>query len=188
MHWKEAALWGSCVVGFLIPARYAWDVYTQPSIHPNVATWLMILFMDMLGLWMAYAEGNKKPYMQLAWVGGASLITIAILKREGSWDWGIVETVSLGLCFLAISLWKILGKRGVLLGLTLQSTAVYVSFLPQAMYYWARPEPTTWYLWVGSALGCFLAIYGSQKKDAAHTFIPWASIVLNFGILALVLR
>lgn len=184
---KEFALLASGVIGFMVPALFALDIYTTNT-QANLATWIMILIMDVSGLWIACVEGNKRPFLQIGWVGAASLILFAILMKENAWNWGSVETSSFILCALALLLWRALGKKGVLLGLFLQSVAVYVSFIPQAIDYWKKPDPSTWYLWFWTIVGCVCAIYAAEKRDAPHTFIPWACIVLNTAIFILIMR
>ena len=195
---KSFALFLSFAIGFIFPALFAWDIF-QNNLQqkPNVPTWLMVLLLDVTGLVIAYVEGNKKPYLQLGWVLAAVLIVVAIFLRQGIWEITITEIASFVICIIAITLWLIaknkktifgydIKDKAALIGMTFQSVAIYVSFTPQAMDYWKTPDPSTWYLWFSSIVGCLLAVYGAKQRDIAHTFIPWACALLNAVILVLV--
>lgn len=180
---KELCLWISAGLGLFPPAYFAWEIYLAQAV-PNAPTWLMVFLLDLTGLWVAYTEGNKRPYLQAAWLIGSIIILAAVLSQPNIWRWGPIEVSSSIVCTLAVILWRMLEKTyAAIVGLALQSIAVYISFLPQIYDYWKAPEPGTWYLWLGSALASVAAIYGAKKHDAAHTFIPYAALGLNLFIL-----
>lgn len=178
--------WISFILG-LVPLKFAYDIYEKLFI-PNMVTWFLILILDVVGLWIVYKEGNKRPLIQIAWVVAAAIIMFAILIRQSIWQIGIIEIVSAIACIVAVILWKTTANHhAVKLALIFQTIAVYISFIPQAINYWDKPEPGTWYLWFWSAIGCALAIYSSPKHNMVSTFIPWAALVLNILVLWLVL-
>lgn len=192
---RKVALWLSGPLGFAVPAYFAFDIW-QGNIKgdPNLASWLMVLILDATSLWIVIANGNKKPYTQVGWTCAAVLIVSAILSRNHAWNWGVVEYWSFGLCFSAIFFWQVIsngfGQRnaGMIAGFVLQTAAIYISFVPQVMDYWERPDPTTWYVWFLSVLGCLIGIYGAEKRDMPNTFILWACGVLNLAVWLLVIR
>ena len=184
---QELALWLSGLIGFAFPFKFAYDIYHNVFVA-NIVTWLLVLILDVVGLLIAVKEGNKRPYLQLGWAIAAVCIMLAILVRQSTFAIGWVEIASSLLCLLAVILWRTAGQHAAILGFTFQTLAVYVSFIPQAVNYWIKPEPSTWYLWFFTAIGCALAIYASPKKDMRHTFIPWGAFILNVAIMMLVLR
>jgi hypothetical protein len=151
--------------------------------------------MDVTGLVMVVAEGNRKPWLQVGWLLAATLIMTAIFLRGGNWSWGNIETTSTVLCLAAFVLWQACKKMqatknyGVWVGLALQSLAIYISFIPQGVNYWDYPQPESWYVWFFSVAASLMAVYAAEdRRDPAHVFIPWSCAALNALIFVLVLR
>lgn len=176
---REWANRTSGILGFIIPTYFAWTVY-QNNIPQNIATWGMILLLDVLGLALVYKEGNKEPYLQIGWVLAAICIVSAIVFGDNLWHWGWAESASLALCGAAIILWLILNAR---VAIWAQVAAMFISVIPLMIDYWHIPQPDTLWLWLSTIGTCLLAIYGTSKRDFMNTVIPWAALILN-GIIA----
>lgn len=144
----------------------------------------MILFLDFLGLILAYRDGNEKPYLQLGWASAATCVVLAIVLGDSSWHWEIMESVSLFLCIVAVVTWLLASSRKALCAYVF---AMYVSFAPQAIDYYKQPQAETWWLWAGTIVACILAIHGAPRRDFANTFVPFAAVLLNSIILLLCL-
>lgn len=170
----HAVLW-SGILGFLIPSYFGYTLYAD-KLPQNIATWGMVLALDVLGLILAIKDGNKKPYLQLGWVLAASLIFIGAFFSESVTTWGTVETISVVMCAIAIILWRTLGPKA---GLVAYMAAMWISFFPLAMDYLKVPQPSTVWLWQWTIVSCFLAIFGAEKKDFTNTFVPWGCVGLN---------
>lgn len=181
---KEWAVLASGLLAFLVPTYFAWTVYLsqQPQ---NVASWSMVLLLDVLGLFLVYRDGNKKPYLQLGWVIAAACIVLAITLGGSPWHWGWTESASLFFCGLAIVFWLILSARVALFA---YMAAMYIAFVPLMADYWKEPQPGTLWLWLLTIATCMLAIYGAEKRDFPNTFVPWGAIVLNGAISWLCIR
>lgn len=195
MDRRELVGYAAGIFGFIVPAFFAWDIYSGHIKDPNTATWLMIWALDFVGLWIVVAEKNPSPWLQVGWVAAATLIMAAIFLRGGSWNWGAIETASIVLCCTAIALWqacklwKATAKYRVWIGLFFQTLATYVAFAPQVANYWQHPDSTTWYLWLFSIATGLMAVYGAKnRRDPASVFIPYACSFLNTLIFILVLR
>ena len=181
---KELAVLLSGLLGFVVPTYFAWTVY-QGDIPQNVASWSMILLLDVLGLVLAYRAGNKQPYLQLGWCFAAICIVLAITFGKSPWHWGWVESVSLILAGFAIVLWLTLSAQKALWA---YMAATYISYVPLMVDYWEVPQPGTLWLWLWTVGTCLLAIYGAQKRDFANTFVPWGCVLLNITIAWLCIR
>lgn len=182
---KIWALHISFALGFALPALFAFQIYTHQVLPQNVATWGMILLLDVIGLILVYKAGNEDPRIQWGWVTAAICIFAAIIFSENTLQWGWVETISLICCIASIALWQIKNAKW---GLWPYMAAMYISFIPQGVEYFEKPQPETWWLWFGSMLACLFAIYGAKKYDFANLFIPFGAFVLNLLILILVMR
>jgi hypothetical protein len=169
----------SGILAFLIPTYFAWTVYQQNT-PLNIATWLMVLLLDGLGLFLSIKDGNKRPYIQIGWTMAALCIVLAITVNNNPWHWGTMETVSLMLCMIAIVLWRTLSARTALWA---YMGAFYISFFPQIVDYWYSPQPDTLWLWLWTVGTCALAIIGAEKRNFTNTFVPWGGLALN-GLIA----
>ena len=178
---KELSVLSSGFLGFIIPTYFAWTVY-KDNIPQNIATWSMILILDVLGIILVYKAGNKKPIMQLGWLAAAICIVLAITFSNNPWHWGVVESLSLILCGVAVMLWFSLNPR---IAIWAYIAAAYISFVPLMMDYWDTPQPETLWLWLGSIIPCLLSIYGAEKRDFANTIVPWTAIAFNVLISVL---
>jgi hypothetical protein len=182
--YKNRLALASGLLGFGIPTLFAWTLYTK-HIPQNIATWGMVFVLDLLGVVLAYRDGNKKPFLQIGWVFAALCILAAVAFSGNPINWGRVETTSVILCVFAIVLWMIKSARA---GLWAYMAAMYISFFPLMKDYWYKPEPSTLWLWLGTIVGCVLAILGAKKQDFTHTFVPWSVIVLEVIMTVLCVR
>ncbi len=176
---RDLAVLMSGILGFAVPTYFAWTVY-QENIPQNIATWGLIFLLDGLGLVLAYRAGNKRPYLQIGWCFAAFCIVLAITLGKNPWKWGWVETAALILAGVAIVLWL---KWSAKKALWAYMAAAYVSTMPLLVDYWNVPQPSTLWLWLWTVGTCLLAIYGSERRDFANTFVPWGALVLN-GFIA----
>lgn len=181
---KRLALFVSGGIGLVIPSIFAWDIYAH-NLKVSIATWGMVLLLDLLGLVLAYKAGNERPYIQWGWLIAAILIVLAIMLNERTLDWGWVETSALVCCVIAIWLWL---TRSAKWGLWFYMVAAYISLVPQVIEYWHAPQPESLYLWLGTVVGCGLAIVGAEKRDFGNTFVAYGAGILNLFIAVLVLR
>ncbi len=162
-------------LSFLLSIYFAWFVFSR-NIPQNVASWSMLLVLDVIGLWAAIKSGNKRPHLQIGWTASALCILIAILNTSHPAHWGHNETIALVLCGVTIFLWLTTSPK---VALVMYVLAVYISFLPLAIDYWNIPQRETLWLWVSSIWIGLLAVYGAPRYDFTHTFVPWTSVLLN---------
>ena len=170
----HAALW-SGILGFLVPTYFGYTLYVN-KMPQNIATWGMVLALDVLGLVLAIKDGNKKPYMQIGWVLAATCIFVGAFFSESISVWGLTETISVLMCVVAVILWQTLGPKP---GLVSYVTAMWISFVPLAMDYLKEPQSSIAWLWQLTIVSCLLAVVGAEKKDFTNTFVPWGCIGLN---------
>jgi hypothetical protein len=165
----------SGVLSFIVSVYFAWFVFSR-NIPQNVASWSMLLVLDVIGLWVAIKSGNNRPYLQIGWTTSALCILVAVLNTSHPVYWGNSETVALVLCSVTIFLWLTTSPK---IALIMYVLAVYISFLPLAIDYWNIPQRETLWLWVSSVWIGLLAVYGAPRYDFTHTFVPWTSVLLN---------
>ncbi len=175
---KKIAVPLSGVMTFFISTCFAWTIFSK-NIPQNIATWIMVLILDIVGVVLVFNDGNKKPYLQMGWTISAFLVTSAIVLNDNPWHWGMVESVSFALCVISIVIWI---KASARKALWAYMAASYISCFPLIVDYWNIPQPATLWVWVCTIGACLLSIYGS-KKDFANVFVPLNAIVAN-GIIA----
>lgn len=181
---KEYILLLSGTLGFIGTTYFAWVLYNN-NLQQNIASWLMVLLLEIVGLLSTIKDGNKKPYLQIGWAAAALFVVIAITLNNSPWHWGRTESISLFLCVVATSLLLTVSAR---MAVWMYVGAIYISLFPLMVDYWDKPQPETLWFWIINILACALTVYGAQKRDFANIFIPWASILQNTIILILCIR
>lgn len=185
--WQTWVAWSGGFCGCTIATLLAWDIF-QGHTPVNGATWLMVLVLDALGLFLLVKAGHHWPPLQIGWTVAATLIFAAVLYTGQAWAWGVVEYSSIAGCLCAALLYFKGGKA--IWALYAYLVATYISIIPQAVDYWQEPRPETLYIWVWSATGCALALIGlkREERDQAHMLVPAACLLLNSIMAILVLR
>lgn len=181
---RSISLSMSGVLGFLATTVFAWTLYTW-SIPQNIASWLMVLSLEIVGLASVYKDGNKQPYLQIGWTLAALSVVLAILFGNNSWQWGQMESMSLLFCGIALVVYFAVSAR---VAICVYMIAMYVSLAPLMVDYWYEPQINTLWFWFANITACAFAIYGAPKRDFANTFIPWASILQNAFIVILCIK
>ncbi|QQS21126.1 MAG: hypothetical protein IPL87_01175 [Candidatus Moraniibacteriota bacterium] len=178
------------VLGSLAACLYALRVW-QKKERANLATWSIVLVLDVAGLYLAYATGNKEPYIQAGWCIAVLLIFIATWKRKGDWQWTKTESTVLAICVLSVVVW--LTSQAVLISLLGYLTAAFLSAWPQAKDYLRHPEVArksawVWQVSIVAILFPLIAKLVEGKYDVEHTLIYCALIGLNVIMAALCMR
>ena len=115
---------GSCV--------YAFRIWRKKE-SANLATWMIVFFLDWIGLYLADATGNHEPYIQLGWCFAATMILTATWVRKGEWKWAVTDACVIWLCTISIYVWVWYGS--VLVSLLGYIAAVLMSAWPQVKDY-----------------------------------------------------
>jgi len=174
------------VLGFLVASGFAWQIHYY-KLKVNLATWTMILILDIIGLGLLLAAKNNEPFIQIGWCIAATFIFLAALLNRGDWKWGAVETWSVAACSLAVLIWVLTGSVWSLLGYVL---AVCISVIPQIVQYLDEERTirlkTTW-VWALSAVAILITIFGSPFTPK-HMIVLVGLLLLNLGVMWLTLR
>jgi hypothetical protein len=181
----------SGVVSCATASTYAYQIHWK-KVPVNLATWAMIMFLDVVGLALVVLEGNKEPYMQVGWVVAAFLIMIAAVVNRGDWKWGPVESWATAICTLSALVWAIAkavdyDARWAIAGYLV---ACYVSVAPQAIEYWEKPgtgRSSAW-LWLWGIPITVMGALGSKEYTPEYLAVPVALLGLNAGMAWLTLR
>lgn len=185
----------SMLFGFIPPGVYALNIALGKLPEQNIATWGMVFLLDGIGLLLAYkvyqenedAGLSDAPLMQAGWLIASICILAAVLSQSNELKWGKIETISLLCCIASIALWVTMDAAS---GLWPYGVAMYASFTPQLTDYLDKPQPETWWLWLGTIVAAVLAILAAQKgkRGIKECFAPWVSLPLNAAALAIVIR
>lgn len=178
------------VLGSLAAGLYGIRVWAGKE-RANLATWSIVLILDVVGLYLAYATGNDEPYIQLGWCIAATLIVIAAWLRKGDWVWTTNETVVLVICTASVFVW--LTSEAALISLLGYLAATYLSVLPQAKDYIRHPEVArksawVWQVSIVAIMFPLVAKLVESKYGIGDTLIYYALIGLNVIMSALCMR
>ncbi len=178
------------VLGSLAACLYGIRVWLGKE-KANLATWSIVLILDFVGLYLAYATGNDEPYIQLGWCVAAMLIVTAAWIRKGDWVWTQNETTVLVLCGASVLVW--LASEAVLVSLLGYLAAAYLSAWPQAKDYLRNPEVAKKSAWVWQVSIVAIAFplvakLVENKYGVGDTLIYYALIGLNVIMASLCMR
>ena len=178
------------VLGSLAACLYALRVWLKEE-RANLATWSIVLVLDVVGLYLTYATGNHEPYIQIGWCIAALLIVVAAFVRKGDWQWTSIDTAVLIICAGSVAVW--LTSEAVFASLLGYLIAAFLSALPQAHDYVRHPDmarKSAW-VWQVSAIAIIfplVAKYVEGKSGIEHTLVYWALIGLNVIMSGLCMR
>lgn len=174
------------VLGFVVASGFAWQIHFY-KLKVNLATWTMILILDIIGLGLLLAANNNEPFIQIGWCIAATFIFLAAFLNRGDWKWGLVENWSLAACAIAVLIWVLTGSVWSLLGYVV---AVCISVIPQVMQYLREERclrvKVTW-VWALSAVAILITMLGSPPTPK-HMIVLVGLLLLNLGVTWLTLR
>ncbi len=178
------------VIGCTTATLYAFRVW-QGKEMANLATWAIVWVLDIVGLYLAYATGNDKPYIQIGWVFAASLILYAAWKSKGDWLWGKTDSLVLTLCALSVGFWITSGS--VVVSLAGYICAAWLSAWPQAKDYINNPaaaRASAW-VWQVSIIAMILTLaskFVTNEVGPEHTLLYSALMLMNIVMSVLCMR
>ncbi len=176
----------SGLIGWASVSAFAFQIHRM-KLHVNLATWGMILLLDVIGLALVILSGNKEPFIQAGWTLAAIFVFIAACVNRGNWEWTLVETFSLVCCVVSIAVWIMSGSAWSLLAYVF---AGYFSAIPQAKQYWldhVEARKSAW-LWVVSCFALALAIFGIPSFSPEYSVVPVGFLLLNVAMSWITLR
>ncbi len=170
----------------IVATAYAFQIHRH-HLHVNIATWGMILLIDILGLILALSSGNSEPYIHLAWVGTDVFICFAILSLRSNWFWSKIETASLIFFALALIGWVVFSST---LAIICYLIACFFTLLPQAIQYWKdkRVARKSAWIWVMNSAALVMTILSLGAITPEYTFVTLGLLFLNLGMVMIALR
>lgn len=177
----------SGVVSFVSASVFAIQIHKM-KLKVNLATWGMVLVLDVVGLALVILSGNHEPYLQAGWAFAAVLIVLAAWVNRGNWEWGKTETVSIALSVISVAVWLVSGS--VVWSLLGYLSACYFSGIPQAKQYWVDHEEarkSTW-LWLVGVFGLILTLLGLPNFSPQYSIVPVGFLFLNLIMAWITLR
>jgi hypothetical protein len=188
-HFSVSSKVLSYTAGFLVAIAatgYAFQVY-RAHLHANMATWLMVVIIDSLGLILALATGNSSPAIHVVWVVTDVLICIAIFRNIAHWHWKKLETLSLAACLLSLTLWLVSSSS---LSLYAYLIACACTLLPQAIQYWHNKtlaRKSAW-LWIVNSIALVMTILSVESLTPEYSIVSLGLLTLNLLMVLIAVR
>jgi hypothetical protein len=133
---------------------------------------------------LAATVAAGQPYaLPLAYTAGATLDTIALLKR-GRWIWGWVETVSAIGATVAMVMWKCYDAEKSIIAAVLAMNIAGIQLLIDMV---RKPVPGTLPVWALTCVASVLTLLGSDGS-LSGTLLAWSGLNYNAILSALCLR
>jgi hypothetical protein len=170
----------------IVATLYAVQIY-RLRLNVNIATWGMILLIDVLGLILAFSAGNREPYIHLAWVTTDILICSAIIIRHPHFAWSRFDTASLLLFLISLSVWMISDSELSVFGYLI---ACFFTLLPQARQYFhdRRIARKSSWIWIMNCIALVMTILSVPVITYEYSLVSLGLLVLNLGMVMIALR
>ncbi len=173
------------LVSFVATA-YAIQIYKE-RLHVNIATWGMILLVDILGFVFAISAGNPHPYIHIAWVTTDALICLAALKYKTSWRWSYIESISLVLFICSLLLWRTSEAIWSVLGYLV---ACFFTLLPQGVQYWKNKHiarKSAW-IWIINSIAIVMTMLSLSNITLEYSIATLGLLILNLTMVLIAVR
>jgi hypothetical protein len=174
------------IIVSIVATGYAIQIYRE-HLHVNIATWAMILLIDILGLSLAFSTGNQNPYIHIAWVVTDVLICIAALAHRTNWHWSLRETISLILFLASLYLWQ---TSEAVLSVVGYLVACFFTLLPQALQYWhdKRLARKSAWIWIMNSVALVMTILSLDVITLEYSVATLGLLVLNLAMVMIALK
>ncbi len=154
------------MIGFVVTLGLGIWLLTQGDTQSlNIVSWVMWSLMSWVLVGLAFQKRKREPdspipFLYIGWAISASLVTVGVLMKGATWEFGAVEMVCIFTVLVAIYFW-IRDAGGA--GLIACALGMFVAGLPQTGSFWNGPAQDIWWLWTGTAIASGLSILGSGK-------------------------
>jgi len=178
--------YASAVLVTIAASAYAVQIY-RSHLRVNIATWGMIVLIDITGLSLAFATGNSNPLIHIAWVVTDVLICFAALSNRANWKWSKLETISLVVCVGSLTSWLVTQSSWSLYGYLV---ACFFTLLPQAYQYWKNKvlaRKSAW-IWIVNSLALVMTILSVEIITPEYTVVTLGLLTLNLAMVLIALK
>jgi hypothetical protein len=175
---------GTLVSGVAI--AYAIQIY-RIHLHVSIATWGMMLLIDMLGLMLALKSGNAHPSIHTARVITDVLICIAILAIKVNWRWTRLETFSFIVFATSVWWWLTLESLWSVFGYLV---ACAFTILPQAYQSWKdrRLARKSAWIWIVNSVALVMTMLSLHTISFEYSVVTLGLLTLNLAMVLIALR
>lgn len=182
-NWNDffQALGGT--IGILVLLRYAYKIFCNEAEAQSIATWSMWTVLDALLFAITWKAG-KPIWLPLGWTTGAFLVTVALWRSGGKWEWEKEETLSLACTTVATWIWLTHDAR---LGIIAGTAALIIAGFPLMINLIRMPVPSTFPVWFFTAVACTCTIIGSDRT-LEGVFLASGSLTFNIALCIIVKR
>ncbi len=170
----------------IVATAYAIQIYKE-RLHVNIATWMMIVLIDVLGLVLAYSSGNAQPSIHIAWLVTDTLILGTALIMRANWHWRYIETISLVMFVTSLAWWHFVDSVWSILGYLV---ACFFTLLPQAIQYWHhRPlaKKSAW-IWIMNSIAIVMTLLSLQDISFEYSVAALGLLVMSLAMVMIALR
>ncbi len=170
----------------VVATLYAIQIY-RSRLHINIATWGMILLIDIFGLLLALSSGNAHPSIHTAWVVTDVFICVAVLALKSNWKWTHIETLSFIAFILSVLWWLTSESIWSIVGYLI---ACLFTLLPQAYQYWhdrKLARRSSW-IWIMNSIALVMTILSLHTISFEYSIVSLGLLTLNLAMVLIALR
>src|SRR3989344_91915 len=162
-----------------------WHYQASENIF-SFAAWGVLDFLTGVAM-LSTVEGRKNALLPIAY-GIICAFVVAMIWRNGKWDWTYIETICLVGTIAGIMCWRMFGAT---YGIVAFGAALAIASVPILLDAYRNPQTWEWWLWIGSGVsastGLWLARPLTFKNVEAWVFVAISEVVTAI-MLVLILR
>ncbi len=166
----------------------------QSDTKQNIVTWILWFVMDVILAVTSYVGEKKKsvverrrvnvPWLPIGFTAGAFFMVVALVLK-GTWQFGLVEIVSVAGITIALFVWM---KVGPTASVVVSVVASIVAGIPAVYTAIISPAPETGWFWGACAFSGILTFAATEKWTIEQRLFPISTFFLNLGMAALMIR
>lgn len=153
--------------------------------RPTISTWLSWLVMDSAILAGMIAKGDI-AYQMVAYVIGVCAVLAACMYKRTKVGWNGLDTLCMGLVFLAVVLWYYSGDADIAIVLSL--VAISIGCVPMFQNVIKDPEREPLLPWVLNLTGAVFGIFAIKHLTIAGAATPIVFAAISFPINLIIFR
>jgi hypothetical protein len=170
----------------IVATAYAIQIYKE-HLHVNIATWMMIVLIDILGLVLAFSTGNAQPSIHIAWLVTDTLILVTAVSMRANWHWRYIETICLILFVTSLAWWHFDDSVWSIVGYLV---ACFFTLLPQAIQYWhdRRLAKKSAWIWIMNSIAIVMTLLSLHEISFEYSVAALGLLVMCLAMVMIALK
>jgi len=130
----------------------------------NIASFSLWGVIDGLFCYNMWMSGSKRDAIFPGLYTVIVIITVAIIYKNGTWQWGAIETV----CSILVIGALIATKISTRLAIVASGIAITMASIPILIDSFQHPEPWTWWFWISGTISGWVLYFLTPDRSLSN--------------------